>query len=99
MACRKCKHIDIIFEVSDAGGPGKFVGIENEKGCTPDMGVWELRRDGFWAFRITEDQWPETSRNVSSSKGQLTAKNSSRVSRVWSRLSTAVPTIGKRPTE
>jgi hypothetical protein len=50
-------HIDVLFDNSPTDGPGKFVAVEDEQGCSIDLGEWVWRKDlGFWAYRIEVEE-------------------------------------------
>ena len=61
------KHLDIMFEESaEYGGPGKYVGLQNDHGCDPG-GKWFMRGE-FWVLRIKEEEWPTVSSSNETSK-------------------------------
>lgn len=47
--------LDIVFDGPPGPEAGRFVEVEDGKGCSVNrVGEWMLRDDGFWALRIPD---------------------------------------------
>ena len=49
--------INIIFDAPPSHESGRFVEVENDNGESIKIGEWIEQDGGFWALRITADQF------------------------------------------
>ena len=49
--------VDIVFDGPPGPESGRFVEVENERGRSVDIGEWVHRPDGYWALRISSDEF------------------------------------------
>lgn len=52
-------YIDVVFDGPPGHEAGRFVEVENEKGCSVSAGEWRQRPDGYWALRIVTPDVPK----------------------------------------
>ena len=47
--------VDIVFDGPPGPESGRFVEVENEHGCSINVGEWVHRPDGYWALRFSSE--------------------------------------------
>ena len=47
-------HIDVVFDGPPSHEAGRFVEVEDARGCSIKVGEWVEREDGLWALRVPD---------------------------------------------
>lgn len=50
-------YIDIVFDGPPGPKGGRFVEVESPTGMSVRVGAWLQRGDGYWALRLTPDDF------------------------------------------
>lgn len=61
--------VDIVFDGPPGNESGRFVEVEDSKGCSINFGEWLQRDDGYWVLRVPRATSPSRGEDLSSAAG------------------------------